>query len=106
MPRLFWLTLAASCSLALILHSLAWAENWPQFRGPTGGGLSTETDLPLTWGGPKNENVLWTAELLGEGISSPIAWKERLFVLNCSRKADDLKAGRKDPEQYLACWDR
>jgi outer membrane protein assembly factor BamB len=81
------------------------AEDWPQFRGPTGCGLSRDAELPLTWGGPKNENVLWTADLLGNGVSSPIVWKDRVFVMNASRKADDAKAGRKETEQYLACYD-
>ena len=91
--------------LTLAFPSLAEAEDWPQFRGPTGGGLSKETDLPLTWGGPKNDNVLWSADLLGDGISSPIVWKDRLFVLNASRQAADLKIDRSYPEQYVACYD-
>ena len=81
------------------------AQNWPQFRGPTGGGLTSQTDLPLTWGGKENENVLWTADLLGDGIASPIVWKGRLFVVNCSRKAEDKKIGREYPEQYVACYE-
>lgn len=104
-PWFRWSALAVVCAIAASIPCLVRAENWPQFRGPTGGGISTETDLPLTWGGPQNENVLWTADLLGEGIASPVVWKDRLFVLNCSRKADDQKAGRKSPEQYLACYD-
>ncbi len=97
--------------VAVVLSGLACvsssvrADDWPQFRGPTGGGVTTEADLPLTWGGPANENVLWTAELGGDGISSPIVWKDRLILLNASRKADDQKAGRKYPEQYVACYD-
>lgn len=93
------------CFLALVIPPAAWAENWPQFRGPTGEGISKETSLPLTWGGKDNENVLWSADLPGEGIASPIVWEDRLFVLNASRKADDQKAGRTSPEQYLACYD-
>jgi hypothetical protein len=85
--------------------SFARAAVWPQFRGPTGGGISSETDLPLTWGVPMNENVLWTAELAGDGIPSPIVRKNRLFVLNCSRKSEDQKLGRKYPQQCLACYD-
>lgn len=97
------------------------ADDWPQFRGPTGCGLSRETKLPLTWGiaknspqgGPKDakdakdakgENVLWSAELPGNGVSSPIVWKDRVFLMTASRKADDAKAGRKSPEQYLTCF--
>jgi outer membrane protein assembly factor BamB len=98
--RFSWLLLAA-----LALVPPAAAQDWPQFRGPTGEGLSSETALPLTWGGKKNENVVWTANLLGDGIASPIVWKERLFIVNASRKADDKKIGREYPEQYVACYE-
>lgn len=81
------------------------AEDWPQFRGPGGGGNSTATDLPLTWGGPNSENIVWRTPLGGEGISSPIVWKDRLFVVNASSKADDLKAKRAYTEQYVACYE-
>ena len=103
-PRAARLT-AAVCTFALLLSGPATAEDWPQFRGPTGGGVSSDKDLPLTWGGPKNENVVWTAELIGEGIASPVVWKDRLFVVNASRREDDKKADRKQPEQYVACYD-
>ncbi len=96
---------AASISLALALGGVVHADDWPQFRGPTSCGLSREKEFPLTWGGPKNENVLWSAPLIGHGVSSPIIWKDRIFILNASRKTDDAKAGRKQPEQYLACYD-
>ncbi|MCE9532366.1 MAG: PQQ-like beta-propeller repeat protein, partial [Planctomycetes bacterium] len=95
----------AVIALAVTTSNLTAEENWAQFRGPTGGGISTEKDLPLTWGGPKNENVIWSVDLLGDGISSPIVWKDRLFLLNVSRKADDKKIGRDLPEQYMACYD-
>ncbi len=36
-------------------------ENWPQFRGPSGQGLSNESGLPLSWGDSKN--VRWKTPL-------------------------------------------
>jgi outer membrane protein assembly factor BamB len=64
------------------LCSLAWAkeEDWPQFRGPTGLGYTSEKDLPLTWGGEKAENVAWKSPLVGEGHASPIVSAGRVFV--------------------------
>lgn len=94
----------AAIGLALLV-TRAPAEDWPQFRGPAGSGLSRETGLPLTWGGPARENVLWSADLLGDGIASPIVWKDRVFVVNASRKAEDKKLGRAYPEQYVACYE-
>jgi len=54
------------------------AENWPQFRGPNGQGISSEKGLPLRWSA--TENVVWKTALAGEAWSSPIVWGERVFV--------------------------
>src|SRR5580765_3766666 len=54
------------------------AQNWPQWRGPLGSGVSTETRLPETWS--NTQNVAWKAPLRGLGVSSPIVWGERIFV--------------------------
>jgi len=60
-----------------IVNPLA-AENWPRWRGPEGGGKSSETGLPLRWSTTKN--VVWKVEIPGEGSSSPIVWGKHLFV--------------------------
>ena len=51
----------------LLALSLA-AENWPRFRGPTGQGLSAETNLPLTWS--ESANLAWRTPVPGAGWSS------------------------------------
>ena len=52
-------------------HAVAQAAEpfWPQFHGPNGHNISTETGLPTTWpeGGP---TLLWTAEGLGHGFGT------------------------------------
>lgn len=66
---------------ALLLAAVALpasAENWPSFRGPTGQGLSAETNLPLTWSA--TENVRWRADVPGEAWSSPIVWNDHVFL--------------------------
>jgi outer membrane protein assembly factor BamB len=54
------------------------AEDWPQWRGPSGNGISGEPGLPTRWG--PNENVGWKAALGGLGVSSPVVWGDRVFV--------------------------
>ena len=61
------------------LLSLVRAENWPQFRGPTGLGYSAEKDLPLKWDAKTGENVAWTP-IPGLGHSCPIVWEDRVVV--------------------------
>ena len=47
------LTAAVLCALTLVVD----AADWPEFRGPTGQGHSSETGLPLTWG--ESRNISW-----------------------------------------------
>lgn len=72
---------AAGALLALCLLALspaARADNWPQWRGPNGDGISKETNLPTKWG--TDENIAWKLPLPGMGGSTPIVWGDRLFL--------------------------
>ena len=64
--------------LWLITCDVIRGENWPRFRGPSGQGISSETDLPVTWS--KDENIKWTSDLPGQGWSSPIVFKDHIFL--------------------------
>ena len=54
----------------------AYAENWPQFRGPTGQGHSMVLELPMNWN--QTEGVAWQSELSGKAWSSPICVNEQI----------------------------
>ena len=56
-------------SIVLCICSIAGAVDWPQFRGPTRDGLSSETGLMKKWpdGGP---DELWSFGDLGKGYAS------------------------------------
>ena len=62
------------------------ATPWPGWRGPGGQGIAT-SEAPLEWGVEKN--VLWKAKIEGRGHSSPIVWKDRIF-LTTSVEGDSL----------------
>jgi outer membrane protein assembly factor BamB len=65
-------------SLVLVLLAApAIAEDWPQWRGPHGNGVSEEKPLPTRW---SKDDVAWKARLGGLGISSPIVFGDRVFV--------------------------
>src|SRR5688572_24185522 len=64
--------------LALLASAPADAENWPQWRGPTGNGLSSETGIATQWGPEKN--VAWRLPLPGPGGATPVVWGDRIFV--------------------------
>ncbi|OFV94584.1 MAG: hypothetical protein A3G76_11940 [Acidobacteria bacterium RIFCSPLOWO2_12_FULL_65_11] len=54
------------------------AEEWPQFRGPTGQGHSAERGLPVEWN--ESQNVLWKTRVPGLGWSSPVVAGGRVWV--------------------------
>ena len=56
---------------------MALAEDWTQFRGPNGSGVSTSKGVPETFGPTKN--VVWKTELPA-GHSSPVLTRDRIFV--------------------------
>jgi outer membrane protein assembly factor BamB len=69
------LTACLGCSL--LLTAGAGAENWPQWRGENGQGISKETQLPTEWA--PGRNIAWKAAL-PHGYSSPVVWGDRIFL--------------------------
>jgi len=62
--------------LALALTSVA-AEDWTQFRGPNGTGVSVSTGLPTEFGPDKN--VVWMTPV-PPGHSSPVLTRNKIFL--------------------------
>ncbi len=57
-------------SFALLFSAgAAWAQDWPQWRGPNRDGKVTGFTVPKTW--PKTLTQKWTAAV-GTGVSSPV----------------------------------
>lgn len=63
-----------------------WANNWPQWRGPTNNGLAFIKDPPTKWS--KTENVAWRTPLPGQAGSTPVLWGDKLFL--SSAEEEDL----------------
>jgi outer membrane protein assembly factor BamB len=62
----------------LSLSTFAVADDWPAWRGSTGQGYCFEKNLPTKWS--EKENVKWKIKLDHPGYSTPIVWKEKIFV--------------------------
>ena len=58
-------------------------QDWPEFRGPTGQGHSTERDLPLDWS--ESRNVRWKIPLRGRGWSSPVIAGARVWITTAAQ---------------------
>jgi len=80
------------------------AGEWPGWRGPTGAGYSDEKDLPLTWGGKKNDNVLWKVEFGGRGHCSPIVWGDHVFVTAATKQTDKEVKEKIIPDHFVVCY--
>jgi outer membrane protein assembly factor BamB len=52
--------------------------NWPHWRGPLATGVAPHGDPPREWN--ENKNVRWKIPLPGRGHSTPIIWRDRLFL--------------------------
>ncbi len=64
--------------LFLLTSFAAHADDWPQFRGPTGQGHSAEHEVPFEWG--EDHNVMWKVPVTGEGWSSPVVSEGRIWL--------------------------
>jgi outer membrane protein assembly factor BamB len=51
---------------------------WTRWRGPSGQGIVEGKGYPDAWS--DSQNVRWKVSVPGRGHSSPIAWKDRLFL--------------------------
>jgi outer membrane protein assembly factor BamB len=89
-----------------LLHSATSlrAENWPQFRGPTGQGISTEKSLPLKWS--STENVVWKTAIPGEAWSSPIVWSEHVFVTTATDSGESCRVIALDRRRGNILWNK
>jgi outer membrane protein assembly factor BamB len=54
------------------------AEDWPEFRGPTGQGHSAERGVPFEWS--ESRNIVWKTRVPGLGWSSPVVAGGRVWV--------------------------
>ncbi|OFW13123.1 MAG: hypothetical protein A3F70_03405 [Acidobacteria bacterium RIFCSPLOWO2_12_FULL_67_14] len=54
------------------------AKYWPRWRGPSGQGLATGSGYPDTWS--PAQNIAWKTPVPGGGNSSPIVWRDHVFV--------------------------
>src|SRR5260370_32030850 len=80
---------------AALAAAAAAGENWPEFRGPNGAGVSDAKGLPTSWG--EKENVVWKTPIHDKGWSSPVVWGNQVWMTTA--KADGTT-------MYAVCVDR
>src|SRR5205807_3915193 len=79
--------------------SAARADDWPEFRGPTGQGHA-KGSLPTEWG--PDRNVAWKQDVPGEGWSSPVVCAGRVYLTSAVPVA---KGATRDVSLRALCLD-
>lgn len=73
------ITIKIIALLALLTFNTAVsAEDWPQWRGPNLNGVSSEKNLPVRW--TNEENVAWKLAMPSWSGSTPVIWRDRIFL--------------------------
>jgi outer membrane protein assembly factor BamB len=81
-----------------LLDDATRAENWTEFRGPTGQGVVREGSLPTEWS--QTKNVVWKQAVPGSGWSSPVVVDGRIYLTSAV-----LVAPSKDQSLQALCLD-
>ena len=94
------LALLAGAAVAAVPVS---AENWPNWRGPTRDGVSSETGLPVEW--DTQRNIAWKLEMPAWSGSTPVIWNERIFI-NVAVDDDNIELWALDRTDGAVLWQR
>jgi outer membrane protein assembly factor BamB len=69
---------AAEPAVSMIADVGEAARYWARWRGPSGQGLVDGKGYPDTWSA--TENVVWKVPVPGSGNSSPIVWRDQIYL--------------------------
>ncbi len=79
----------ARWALPFLLSFAAAAQNWPSFRGPSASGVADNQNLPVSWDASQGTGIRWKTHIPGLAHSSPIVWRDQVFVTTAiSSRAD------------------
>ena len=80
------LRLSTVCFLfvSALVASVATGQEWTRFRGPNGTGENNAKTVPGSW---TEKDYNWVAKLPGIGHSSPVVWKDKIFLLSADGKS-------------------
>ena len=100
--RILTLALALTAATAPIF-----AANWTEFRGPDAQGHADTRVVPTDWSTTKN--IVWRADIAGAGWSSPVLWKDKIFLTTAVKPegggAQSLRTLCLDSHSGKVLWD-
>lgn len=65
-------------------------NNFTSFRGFGGNGVVYQSNFPTQWDGVSGENIKWKVEIPLPGYSSPIIWKDKLFLTGANANLREI----------------
>lgn len=80
----------AVCLMVTLAAPIARGDDWPTWRGPNNDGISMEKNLPVKWS--TTENIAWKLPMTGRSGSTPVIWKDRIFLSTVDGDAIQLWA--------------
>jgi outer membrane protein assembly factor BamB len=93
----FFLTIAFMFLFQTTLFSQD--SKWTHFRGSKLNGISTETNVPISWN--DTTNVAWKTDIKGKGWASPVVYGEQVWISTATNDGKemwgeciDLKTGK------------
>jgi outer membrane protein assembly factor BamB len=88
--KLLVISFAGWLALILMVVSSAQAQEWQEFRGAGGRGLSSATGLPVQW---TAEQIRWQTKLPGRGWSSPVVIENQIWMTTALENAAEADGG-------------
>ncbi|MBM4077007.1 MAG: PQQ-like beta-propeller repeat protein, partial [Planctomycetes bacterium] len=88
----------------LFLTSVASADNWGHWRGPTGNGVALNANPPIEWN--ESKNVKWKVKLPSRENSSPVVWGDRVFIVAGVSKGGKQTSEPTEMEFETHCYSR
>jgi outer membrane protein assembly factor BamB len=76
--------------LTFLVHPLWAADDWREFRGVNGQGISDATEVPLVWS--EKQSVKWKTALPGKGASSPVVISNQVWLTTATDNHRSLRA--------------
>ena len=94
---------APAVNVEMIVIEGEGAKYWPRWRGPSGQGYVVGTNYVDAWSA--TDNVKWKAVVPGLGHSSPIVWRDRIFLTTSSLAGDRLSMIAFDRQTGKQLWE-
>src|SRR5439155_18908117 len=88
--------------LAVLLTAPAGLQpgDWPAWRGPTASGSTAAGEYPTRW---SPEDAAWKVDLPGKGVSTPVVWRDRIYLTTPAEGQDAVLAlDRNGKQAWLA----